>query len=639
MQLETKKNYLSFFSGYPHIALDPHRIQIDYEDFFLRSKPDDDAPVVRLSLVSPPELDDFNAGRSPRPPGPDADPWDPLHLGVHKFLPPPFLAPRLPGVPPPPKPIDPQSNSRSGGGGAEGTREIDVDYKEKGDPVDLRVTQINTLHDNDIVTGPKGQDSAWPQHETTNLFDLVHTAVAQVPEAYAGATVTPDAVVVALEALGDRSHDAVPTPLHTGITLDGAAIAADAVLPKGPADLVPESPTDNDANMAVIHTGSNLATNFGGIIDTQGAVGTLVVLGDSYRSDVIVQTNVLVDQSAIAGTSATAVIQTGGNEANNFAEFIQTLDRNPYEIGYFGGLHWHVDRVTGDYYDVKIASQVNDMRDNDLVQHTATDHYKMVETGANEQINEVTMVQTGTQYDLTIVTGSHYSANWIFQTNVLLNSDYVRLNEGPGGAGTETVSTGANWLTNSATIADYGGPAFGLTSDMRSLVNDLQHGEQTLDIGKGFVVPGDGSMTMNVLFITGNYYDFNVLTQTNIVSDSDKVIQTLGNGESGYVSTGGNSLSNEAFLVSLGPLGGQHVGGQQYSETVLVQTNIITQSTDLPASQSSVVLNDPTKLAPEVAALIQHGPASAMPVEQSGTPPPMETAAHTTSDPLSSVLS
>ena len=174
---------------------------------------------------------------------------------------------------------------------------------------------------------------------------------------------------------------------------------------------------------------------------------------------------------------------------------------------------------------------------------------------------------------------------------------------------------------------------------MRSLASDLQRGEQTLDIDKGFVVPGDGSMKLNVLFITGHYYDFNILTQTNIVSDSDVVQQTLGNGESGYVSTGGNSLSNEALLVTLGPLGGQHVGGQQYSESVLVQTNIITQSVDMLSSKSSLVLNDPAKLAPEVAALVQHGAVSAMPVEHSTTPMPMETAAHTTSDPLSSVLS
>lgn len=638
MQLETKKNYLSFFSGYPRIALEPHRIQTDFEDFYQRHKPVDDAPAARPLPISPPDLSDLNVGRSPQLFDPEADPWNPLHFGAHRFLPPAAPSLRLPSVPQAPKPVDPHSNSR-GGGGAEQIREIDVKYDEKGDPTDLRATQLNTLHDDDVITDPDGKDAIWPHHETANLLDLVHTAEAQIPEVYLGTVATPESIVVTLQALGDHSLPAVPTPLQAGITVDGVVSATDAALPKGPADLVPESPTDSSANMAVIHTGDNLAMNFAGIVDTHGAIGTLVVLGDSYKSDVIVQTNVLVDQSVIAGTSDTAVIQAAGNEANNVAEFVQTLARNPYEMGFFGGLHWNVDRVQGDYYDVKLVTQVNDMRDNDMVQHAATDHYKMVETGSNEQLNELTATQSGTQYDLTIVTGNYYSANWILQTNVLLNSDYVQVNEGPGGAGSETVSTGASWLTNSATIADYSGASSALSSDMRSLVSDLQRGEQTLDIDKGFVVPGDGSMSLNVLFITGNYYDFSVLRQTNVVSDSDVVQQTLGNGESGYVSTGSNSLSNEALLITLGPLGGQQVGGQQYSESVLVQTNIITQSIDLLPSKSSVVLNDPAKLAPEVAALIQHGATAAMPVEHSVTPTPMETATHTTSDPLSSVLS
>ena len=42
---------------------------------------------------------------------------------------------------------------------------------------------------------------------------------------------------------------------------------------------------------------------------------------------------------------------------------------------------------------------------------------------------------SGKQYDLVIVTGDYFAANWIFQTNVLLNSDYVLINAGPGGAG------------------------------------------------------------------------------------------------------------------------------------------------------------------------------------------------------------
>ncbi|GEP54691.1 hypothetical protein [Reyranella soli] len=336
-----------------------------------------------------------------------------------------------------------------------------------------------------------------------------------------------------------------------------------------------------------------------------------------------------------------ANVQTGGNQANNIAEFIQTLDQqNPYEMGYFGGLKWHVDRINGDYYDVNLVKQLNVLQDNDKVQVTASDHFKFWTTGENGQDNVAIVDHGGTQYDLVIVTGDYFGANWIFQTNILLNSDYVLVNAGQGGAGSETVSTGANWLLNSAALVDLGGPGKELTPDMQALISALQNGTSTMDLANGFVVPGDGSGTMNVLFITGNYYDLNVLEQINVVSDSDVVMQTLQNGEAGYVATGANELANKALMVDLGPLGGQYVGGTQYAEATLVQTNIIAQSADVVPAPSAVVLGDPAKLAPEAAALVAHGPAPAPPPpEESTAPPPSDSASHTTSDPLASVLS
>ena len=41
------------------------------------------------------------------------------------------------------------------------------------------------------------------------------------------------------------------------------------------------------------------------------------------------------------------------------------------------------------------------------------------------------MDHSGKQYDLVIVTGDYFGTNWIFQTNILLNSDYVLVDVGP----------------------------------------------------------------------------------------------------------------------------------------------------------------------------------------------------------------
>jgi len=685
MQLEIDRNrFISLFSGYLHLPADPLRLQIDYDDFYTRLKPEEDDPARRDPNAPPVAPDELALGRSPLPVG-ASDPWELVDPGLHKVSSKPFVSPNL--VPPPLKPLLPDPVVRSHGSGRPEPREIDVSYGEGGHALDLRVDQINILRDNDIVGSGTEATGPWPEHYVRNMDDLIDIARSKnpfgeiddvddvIPQLEQGGSpigsgadptggqsgysvneavhVTGSAhadvdvnvnlgfeVETAPPVLEGATETSFASTLQPGTTIDGVSYApgTEPAMPEGPQDLVPEVPTDNSQNMAVVDTGGNIAANSAGLVDMQ-PIGTLMVLGDSYHSNAIVQTNVLVDESAVVGTKDSATVQTGGNEANNVAEFINTLAQNPYEMGFFGGLHWNVDRVSGDLYDVKMVTQLNDMRDNDLVQQVASDHYKYVETGSNLQGNDFSYLLQDKQYDLVIVTGDYYGANWIFQTNVLLNSDYVQVNEGEGGSGDQTVSTGANWLTNSATIVDFTGQAHELTPDMQALVNALQGGSTTLPLDYGELVAGNGGSSLNVLFIDGDYYDINVLQQTNIMEDSDKVLQTLENGESGYVSTGGNELQNNALLVNLGPLGEEYVGGNQYSESVLIQTNIVAQSTDQVPSQNGVVTNDPTKLASEAGVFIEHAPTPApAPAEQSTAPPPTDTAAHS-SDPLASVMS
>ena len=107
-----------------------------------------------------------------------------------------------------------------------------VDYKDGGDPLDLRTkNQVNTLHDNDIattlrnndlhdndiVTDPDAVSVAWPDHDVMPMAELGQMAEAHVPDAYAGATATPELVVAALRALGDAPDQPGPTTLHEGI--------------------------------------------------------------------------------------------------------------------------------------------------------------------------------------------------------------------------------------------------------------------------------------------------------------------------------------------------------------------------------------------------------------------------------------
>lgn len=684
MQLDAKRNFLSFFSGYLHLPITAPRIHLDIDDFYgpHKAEQDPDGPLQPLGPAVEP--DELAVGRSPLPPALPPDPWDPLDLAASIRPITPFAA-RLPTLPLKPLPLDPVKYSHGGGDSPDPGKtvvfrepHITVQYKDIGSGLDMRLNQINTLRDNDvgstaytndlqdndIVTDQGAESVPWPDHEIMPIAQLANMAAPHGSSNYVGGPVTPESVAATMraQAEGPDQHDPA-TQLREGITQDGAWVAADSELPTGPGDLVPERPGNDGVHVeiveggdsttvtfipgkdedgvAVVETGGNSAANYGAVVDEQGAIGTMLVMGNSYNSNVIVQTNIIVDHAAVAGTAGEAAIQAGGNQANNVAEFIKTLDQaNPYQMGYFGGLKWNVDRVNGDYFDVNLIKQLNVMQDNDKVQVTASEHYKFWSTGGNDQDNVAIMEHVGKQYDLVIVTGDYFGANWIFQTNVLLNSDYVLINGGEGGAGSETVSTGANWLLNSATLVDYSGAAQQLTPDMQALIAALQNGDATMALDQGFVLPGDGSGEMNVLFITGNYYDINVLEQTNIVSDSDVVMETLENGEAGYVVTGANELANNALMVDMGPLGGQYVGGTEYAEATLIQTNIIAQSADLPPSQSSVVLGDPAKLASEAAALVTHGPAPAPPPpEESTAPPPTDSGTHATADPLSSVLS
>ena len=478
MQLDAKRNFFTFFSGYLHLPLTAPRLHIDIDDFYGPRGAEEDPDGPPRPPAPAAEPDELAVGRSPLPPELLPDPWELLDLSAAVRPIAPFVA-RLPTLPIKPLPPDPVTYSHGGGGGDSPAlchkirqvvfrqSQITVDYKDGGNPLDLRANQVNTLRDNDIVTtlhttiwttamsSPMRTPRAWPGRTTTSCrwpsWRRWPSRTSRMPMRVPRRRRNRSSRRCGRWAM-PRTRG--PATLHEGVTMDGAAVGADAPLPPGPADLVPARPVDNDANMAVVETGANRTENFAAVIDEQGAIGTMMVLGDSHRSNAIVQTNVLVDHTAVDGTAEQATLQTGGNQANNIAEFIQTLEQNPYEMGFFGGMRWHVDRVNGDYYDVNLIRQLNVMQDNDMVQQTATDHYKFWEIGANGQDNVAIVEHSGKQYDLVIVTGDYFGANWIFQTNVLLNSDYVLINAGPGGEGSETVSTGANWLLNAATLVD-----------------------------------------------------------------------------------------------------------------------------------------------------------------------------------------
>ncbi len=102
--------------------------------------------------------------------------------------------------------------------------------------------------------------------------------------------------------------------------------------------------------------------------------------------------------------------------------------------------------------------------------------------------------------------------------------------------------------------------------------------------------------------MTGNYYDLNIISQINVLADADLAIQMGGNGLQ-WLSTGGNAARQRGDIVNAGGLYEQHLGGDFYEDSILVQADLI-------ADASETVTADPTALVSELVAFMDHSSRS-----------------------------
>ena len=86
-----------------------------------------------------------------------------------------------------------------------------------------------------------------------------------------------------------------------------------------------------------------------------------------------------------------------------------------------------IDRIDGDFYDIKALQQINDLSDNDTIVQATWSSYYAVDSGHNSQINLLSLDRACRYYDLIVVQGSWHNSNMILQQNVLLNDDIVKM--------------------------------------------------------------------------------------------------------------------------------------------------------------------------------------------------------------------
>lgn len=476
------------------------------------------------------------------------------------------------------------------------------------------VQQNSNLDTNRFSDG--GEEYASLTHVDTGnaVEDMIDAANEFVPDLLVQPGMSTDHWVTAVaaqeEALesGERSGEALTLGRYVNGELQEddapATIEAEEVgsgLPTPPARVEGDTSPGQVAEL-----GGNTANNLALIADINEAPSTLIVMGDYFQTNAIIQANVLQNKDhVLKAGSGEAAVDGGGNTIDNIAVFdahdASTQSGTAAQAALqqiVGDLKVNIDFVDGDFVDIKALTQRNFLNDGDVTVQTSYDSYAHVMTGANEQLNATRFEDWGKHYDIIIVLGDYHSANIISQTNIVLDNDVVGVSGGAGGSGGgSSVYTGQNALENEASITKYGETTFaGITGSIEELIAALNN-QETLDANAWSSFYGAISGSLNVLFVTGDYYDLNVISQINVIADADLAIQVSSGSTLQWISTGGNTATNTAEIIDAGGLHAQYLGGSMYEDSVLVQANLVSDSTH--TAQTS-----PEALVPELVAFI-----------------------------------
>ena len=631
------------FAGYLKIINDIARDRTGYDESVFRN-PQDDYITPRPSYISNP---DFSPLDSQGLLTPSIGPFE--EFNHYRILPIKSLSP------PAPKP-DPHFNladrlpqlqfpGASGGDGGGSELKITVQYQDGSDQSQVEIHQYNFMSDDDsLLVGASADDIADIAADLARLASDSGAVLQQmadnasehipnewlIPKSEAGAT---EFVKAYDEDFASREGAPGAHSVEPGYYLNGEL---QTPRPEPPAetplpDPVPAPDLGNGIGQWA-ETGANDSWNASLIVDLSESGRSMIVMGDYFKTNAIFQTNSIMDQDDIQMSGGTALpVAEGGNKTDNIADFVQRPGIHAELKATFAGPQWNVDVVDGNYYSVHAIVQMNYLFDNDIVvQKSADTHYELY-SGGNEQGNLTALFDGTIQYDLIIVAGAYHGMNVIFQNNILLNNDTVKM-LADGSDPSQSVVSGQNELTNTATISSYGDDNFlPMNNNLNSLVTAIQSGSTILDPSYGKFVDGSGGV-FNVLYITGDYYDVNAIWQTNIITDVNIVMQFLdppsadarGDAESQSVTSGKNLLTNDAAIVDVGATN-TFVNGEVYGDTILVQANL------LPEDDNRVLTGDVQSLVPELIAFIDEGQEEAPAAQPVATTPAYE-------DPVASVM-
>jgi hypothetical protein len=384
--------------------------------------------------------------------------------------------------------------------------------------------------------------------------------------------------------------------------------------------------TGGGTNSLDIEAGANVVANVAGIVDTNMITPVMAVMGDYHSINSISQIYIYSDHDKVEGVSnddPTNSVASAPTIGMNMAMFAHSQFSSPTADQSAADSHtmptaWHVSVVNGDVSFVHWTEQYNFLSDNDSMTVQTEGVQSSVLSGGNTVTDLSSYLGIGTQYDLVIVGGQAYNMNAINQISVLYDNDTVRME---GNGGNTQIQTGGNLIWNQASIENIGDPnRFASMPDyMTETMKNIQDHENSMPGGLSSDPNFAGYQGLNVLYITGNFYDVNVIKQVNIVGDADSVTKVansvLANNADAtvHVDTGNNAVVNIASIVDYDSFGHTtYVAGNVYSDSVLIQGGLVDH--DNSANQSTGQLANEA-----IAFLGNHDPVTTMDTDHGTT--------------------
>lgn len=476
----------------------------------------------------------------------------------------------------------------------------------------LVAKQAIALADNDILDLVGGEIPQLDPRLDQRLVDLAERAEAIDPLDVLGmphsaselGTIVTTAHEILSALTGDSPHVVALGPTLSGGFLNGEA-SEDAPLLDDllPEPFLPNPDAEADPVSSIIKTqdevgdasltlqaGANMAMN-AVVLSNLGLLGGVIaVAGDVYRIDAIIQSNAHSDTDHVDGQDIAT--DDNGTATYNYAAFahVPMLYAAPVPEGELpegGPENWAISVVDGDLIFAQWVVQTNFVHDNDIHVLTETGAYSNFVTGANLAHNFLDFSDLGKVYDLILIGGNLYDANIITQVNVLLDDDVIDIDGRPGDTGTSS----GNLLYNGASITNMGAQNWleGLPQHYLDALRGLASGNTSMPDGFADDPAFEGFDGISVLVVTGNVYDLRYISQTNVAGDADLVTsaeaaavqEAADTGGDWDISTGENALINTAAILDTDSLGEvAYVGGQLYSDAVLIQSDILSGPSD-----------------------------------------------------------